>query len=100
MLDELAGNGVGQPHNSAAGSSPLDDVLTSLQRIHDEDAYYGTSDPGVSETNLLRGLSAMGLIRWCPYPNGFYVLEPLGTQFLATVPDLSIQRWEEYLRMT
>lgn len=34
------------------------------------------------ESALLRRLARFGLIRWCPYPEEFYVITALGKKFI------------------
>ncbi len=34
--------------------------------------------------NHLRALAKLGLIRWCPYPEEFYIVTPRGAEVLNT----------------
>lgn len=44
-----------------------------LARVVAEKTYYPRLDPSDPEGPLLRRLAALGLIRWCPYPDEFYI---------------------------
>ena len=76
------------------GSSPqgkqspeLDDelirLLADIERA--DPYYYGSSSPQSSKYQQLCSLESLGYIRYCSYPEEFWVIVPAGKEFLSTL---------------
>ena len=62
-----------------ADDADFESIGALLTKIEIEDNYYVIPGP---EEPLLRRLAAAAFIRWCPYPEEFYVLQPDGKRQL------------------
>ncbi|UCH92558.1 MAG: hypothetical protein JSV88_19990 [Candidatus Aminicenantes bacterium] len=61
-------------------------IVELLQKIAQEDQYTIPLSPEwekSDESRLLRKMASLGIIHWCPYPEEFYILWPLGKEILG-----------------
>ena len=69
--------------DSRSKSTVLDDELIGLlDTVEKEDPYYEPSLPKSLEYERLCKLESLGYIRYCPYPEDFWVILPAGREIL------------------
>ena len=78
-------------------SPELDDelvrVLADVERA--DPYYYESSSPQSSKYQQLCSLESLGFIRYCPYPEEFWVIRPAGKEFLSTLSRRQPRLWDE-----
>jgi hypothetical protein len=63
-----------------------DDLVRLLADVERGDPYYyESSSPQSSKYQQLCSLESLGYIRYCSYPEEFWVILPAGTEFLSTL---------------
>ena len=63
-----------------------DELVRLLADVERGDAYYcESSSPQSSQYQQLCSLESRGYIRYCPYPEEFWVILPAGKEFLSTL---------------
>jgi hypothetical protein len=74
--------------NSAERHS--DELLNLLADVNRDDPYYyGPLSPEAHESMMLRKLESLGYIRYCPYPEEFWVMLPEGRVLLQKAANIS-----------
>jgi hypothetical protein len=69
---------------NSTGQPGLDDELVAqLSAVKREDPYYEPSFPKSRAYELLCKLERLGYIRYCPYPEDFWVILPAGRELLS-----------------
>jgi hypothetical protein len=60
-----------------------DDLIRLLNDVARAQVFYEALSPLPSRLRELRDLEALGYIRYCPYPEEFWVVLPAGKEFLS-----------------
>jgi hypothetical protein len=72
------------PGPKGVGSAALDDAyLRLLGDVARTDPYYESLSPAPSHYERLCTLESLGYIRYCPYPEEYWVILPAGKEVLA-----------------
>jgi hypothetical protein len=59
------------------------DLLQLLESVARVQVFYEVLSPLPSRRQQLSDLESLGLIRYCPYPDEFWIVLPAGWEFLA-----------------
>jgi hypothetical protein len=68
------------------------EMFELLARVDYEGNYYGSLSTETPEYQLLRKLENLGFVRYCPYPEEFWVILPSGKDLLKDYIDNSLKR--------
>jgi len=69
---------------NSTGPNVLDAELVGLlAAVEQEDPYYEPASPKSPKYERLCKLESLGYIRYCPYPEEFWVMLPAGRDFLS-----------------
>src|SRR4051812_5216311 len=67
---------------AAVADDPDADRIDELLRLIETEQEYYPQRADLDSARILRRMAELKLIRWCPYPDEFYVLQPSGTAVL------------------
>lgn len=77
-------NGTFDVRPNSTGSTVLDAELVGLlAAVEQEDPYYEPALPKSRKYERLCNLESLGYIRYCPYPEDFWVILPAGRELLS-----------------
>jgi hypothetical protein len=60
------------------------DLLRLLENVARAQVFYEVLSPAASRRQELCDLESLGYIRYCPYPEEFWIVLPAGREFLGT----------------
>ena len=61
-----------------------DQTLRLLEEVARAQVFYESLSPVPSRRQEMSALESLGYIRYCPYPEEFWIALPAGVEFLAT----------------
>lgn len=67
---------------NGAETADEDLMMSLLEDVSVDNEYHVGYAEGSRESNMLRSMSEVDLIRWCPYPEECYVLTAAGREML------------------
>jgi hypothetical protein len=80
-MEDIMGSG----SNGMLSPELNDELVRLLADVERADPYYESSSPQSSKYQQLCSLESLGYIRYCSYPEEFWVILPAGKDFLSSV---------------